>query len=246
MPQITESEYRTQTFYALHAFAWCFPIITFLVFSIVFLGRIFQIMLLSVIGPMLVVLLPFLFQKRILKFFTRKAVLNFSSQGFLIQEYSMQNDVFINNISIKWKDIKSYKIYFSESNKTYLTVYLKNNKNKSFSFIDEKNEDEAIREKSVFSILFSFINQYNSNKENDEKIALQPGFLTTKAGTLILYTIVFFVIIAIILHITLQTKTSIAALIMGISSLLGLIGKRASDKRFYKKVRKMEGEFSIE
>ena len=77
---------------------------------------------------------------------------------------------------INWDEIKSYQCNFSNSLTTDIVLFLKDNSKKRFVFLDEKNQDQAIEEKSVFSILHYYITQYNLKQSNNDTIFFKKSF----------------------------------------------------------------------
>ena len=106
---------------------------------------------------------------------------------------------------------------------------------KEFGFKDNKTEDESINSESIFSVFRTFVKQYNSDKELDDKIALNPGFLTTNAGTFFMLFEGILILFAAILVLFLHPK-SFPFLLMSIFIFIPLLVKRKQDKKFYEKM----------
>ncbi|MBS1524144.1 MAG: hypothetical protein JST19_00760 [Bacteroidetes bacterium] len=237
--------YSSQTYNAFKAFLYFVPFYITLLGTLLAGSLLLHKPLIAVIGWVLLNSVPFLFQKRFKRIFTRRVELEFDDESFSIKEYHLTDDVLIKQTDIAWRDIKSYKCYFSASSVTYLTIYLENGSNKSFSFKDGKDQDEAVSEKSAFSIFYYFVKQYNSNKEADQKIYITPGFLTTRPGLFLLCILGALVSVGIILHIILQPKSSLFS-VMGLFIVLGLVVKRKKDKDFYDKISQLQPRFPVD
>ena len=193
----------------------------------------------AVIGWVLACSVPFLFQKGYKRLFTRRVELEFDNQYFLIKEYTVKNDVLVKELTIAWTEIQSYKCSFSSSNVIYLVIYLRDGSTKSFSFKDEKNQEQAINEKSVFSIFNYYVGQYNLNKQSESEITLKPGFLTTKSGAFVLYGLAILAVVGIVIHFALAPKTFMLSF-MSFFIIMGLLVKRKTDKTLYNKISQLE------
>jgi len=231
--------YASQTYNVIKAFLYGFPAFIILVALVIVIGRYIHSEAFVAVGWVSVCSLPFLVQKRYKKLFTRNITLAFDNQGFSISEYTLDGNLLVNDKSINWADMKGYKCYISASNVTYMVIYLQNGSKKSFSFKDEKDQDQAINEKSIFSIVHYFVKQYNSDKEPNAKICIKPPFLVTKSGVFLLYALFALTLLAITLHFIMQPKTSIFSF-MGLFIVLGLMVKRKKDKEFYGKISQLE------
>lgn len=186
----------------------------------------------AVVGWVALCTIPFLFKKKFQKLFTRNTFLEFDYDKFHVQE--LKDGVLKREDFILWSDIKSYKCYFSESNKTFLTVYLKNSKKHGYIFCDNKNQEQAISEKSVFSMFYFYISNYNETQTNGI-ITIRPTFFSTKQGTIVLWIITIIAIIAIIKHII--SHTPIYQLLMPLAILAGLFLKREGDKKIAENIK---------
>ncbi len=231
--------YNSQTYNAIKASLYALPTLVVLVVLVMVIARYIHSEAFAVIGWVLACSVPFLFQKGYKKLFTRRVELEFDKQDFLIKEYTIKNDVLVKELTIAWAEIQSYKCSFSSSNVIYLVIYLKDGSSRSFSFKDEKSQEQAINEKSVFSIFNYYVRQYNSDKQPEDKITLRPGFLTTKSGTFVLYSLTILAVVGIIIHFVLAPKTFMLSF-MSFFVIMGLLVKRKTDKTLYNKISELE------
>ncbi len=231
--------YSSQTYNAGKAFLYAAPVYILLIGAVIEIGVYLHRPLIAVAGWVIISSVPFLFQKRFKYIFTRRLELEFDDQAFSIKEYKITDNTFIKEITINWADVKSYKCYFSTSDVTYLVIYLRNGSSKSFSFKDEKSQEQAISEKSVFSILYYFIKQYNLGKQPEEEISFKPAFLTTRLGAFVLSSVIILAIAGIIIHIILQPKNSMFSFV-SLFIILGLVLKRKTDIAFNNKMSHLE------
>lgn len=234
-----KNEYCSQIYKPIQAFIYCFICWLFIMAFFAFLALKLKINALFPIGFICTGIVPFLFQKRIKDLFTKRAIISFDNESFSITTYSLNNEEEVKKIIFKWDELKSYKFYFTPRKLTYMDIYLKNGTPKEFGFKDNKTEEESINGESIYSIFRSFVNQYNSDKEANEKIDFSPGFLTTGKGLFILCCLGTLIIVDIILHIT-KYDTHIGFLIIGAAMLLGLIAKRKQQKAFYEKMSNLK------
>jgi Flp pilus assembly protein TadB len=184
-------------------------------------------------------ILPFIFQKKIKRYFTRDAFLEFDDSSFSITLKKVNKEATIKVLKYNWDDIKAYKFYFTPSKLTYLDIYFKKSRWKEFGFKDDKTEEESMNSESVFSVFRSFVKRYNSTNELNGKIILKPGFLTTNVAGLFIIIVVGFIILASILVIFKNPK-SFPFLLMGIFIFIPLLVKRSQDKKNYEKVSKLD------
>lgn len=231
--------YKSKTYNVWRAFLFGILIFVLVVISIIIVGRLIDNFLFVLLGWIGICTVPFLFQKQYKNIFTRKVSLEFDNKCFLVNEYRQDDDVLLKQISVNWSDIKSYKCYFTQSNITYVVMYLRNGSSNTFSFSDEKNQEEAIESKSVFSIFHYFITQYNLDKKKDEMITFRPGFFTTKLGGIVLLSLTSIIILFIIIHFIVDSKTAKFSF-MSVFILLGLLAKREGDKKFYNKINQLD------
>ncbi len=231
--------YSSKTYKVIKAFLYGFSIYVCCTGILIFISFKMDTPLIGVIGWILMSTIPFLFQRRFKEFFSVKVDLTFDTLIFSVKEYNLNDKTFIKEESINWSDIESYKCYFTQSNITYIVIYLRNGLTKTFSFSDEKNQEEAIGNKSVFSIFHYFISQYNLGKQKDEMITFKPGFFTTKLGGVVLLSLTSLSVFVIILHFIVDSKTAKFSF-MSVFILLGLLVKREGDKKFYNKISQLE------
>jgi positive regulator of sigma E activity len=231
--------YNSQTYNTAKAFLYALPALVVLVALVMVIARFIHSEAFAVIGWVLACSVPFLFQKAYKRLFTRRVELEFDKQNFLIKEYTSKNDDLVKELTIAWAEIQSYKCSFSSSNIVYLVIYLKDGSSKSFSFKDEKSQEQALNEKSVFSIFNYYVSQYNLDKQPECEITFEPGFLTTKSGALVLYSLTILAVIGIVIHFVLAPKTFMLSF-MSFFIIMGLLVKRKTDKNFYNKINQLE------
>lgn len=231
--------YKSLTYNAVRAFLFGFPVFILLTLSVIGLAKYLQSFAVALTGWVTLCLVPFIFQKQCRNLFTRRVDLVFDNQMFFLKEYTLKTGELVKDLAIAWGDIKSYKFYFSQSNVTYLVIYLRNGSTEHLSFNDEKNQQQALKEKSIFSIFFYFVKQYNLAKQSEQQIFYEPGFWTSTAGKFTLIGLSFLSIVAIIFHIIFHPETSIFSF-MGIFMTLWFVIKRKTDKEFYNKITQLE------
>lgn len=229
-----KQEYQTQIYYSFNAFAaWLLiiivPLAIFVCLAVAIKSPIF-----GVIGLILVFIMPFFFQSNIKRRFTKSAFLEFDENVFSIQISDLDNKTIERTTSYRWSEIKAYKFYFTPSKLTYLDIYLRDGKCSEFGFKDNKTQGESIRadDLNIFNVFRSFIKKYNSNKMDDEKIILRPGFLTTRKGTFIMFLLGALILTGLLILIFANPSSS-PFLFIGIFIFIPLLVKRKSDKNLY-------------
>ena len=234
-----KKEYKSQIYNTLKAFLYSFPLFISGFVLLIFISVQLKSDLLIIFGSICLFISPFIFQKNIRNIFTRKVLLEFDEQAFIVTEFPLKKDTIITKSIFNWADIKSYKVDFTKLNYTNLTIYLKDGSNKTFGFKDKNTFEEALKEEGVFNIFYSYVKQYNADKEINKKITLTPVFFTTRSGSFILFSVVGLAIFAVCFHIYKAPKSSPFTLLMGVSIILGLLGKRKQDKDNYNRINNL-------
>jgi hypothetical protein len=145
------------------------------------------------------------------------------------------------SISFKWEDLKSYKIYFSVRNLTYLDLFFRGGGFKEFVFKEGKTLEESLNSEvpSLLQGFRSYIKEYNRQVEKESKISLSPGLLTTKMGTIWLIIIGVLVMVAMVLMLVVK-RSSAGFLLIGLGAYLPLLVKRQRDLALYKKMSELD------
>lgn len=238
--QYLEKTYNTQRYLSGKATLWAFATFIFLSSLLIFLAVIFKTGGSFVfIGFAFLCITPFMFLQRFRKIFTRNVVVEFNSQSFLIKEYGLERGDLMNEFNCRWDDIKYYKCTFSGNKYTSLSIYLKDGVNKNYVFKDNKAENEAIQEESIFSIFYSYISRYNTDKTFNERIFLSPSFLATRLGAICIILLAILGVAAIIFQFSLTGKFLPLSSLMGFSMLLQLIMRRGNYKKTYNNIMKL-------
>jgi len=230
--------YNSQTYNVLKALLYALPIYILLTGIIILIFRQLHMPAFGVVIWIIISSVPFIFQKRFQEAFTRNIELTFDDKSFLIQEYAIKSGSLIKEVAITWAEIESFKCSFS-SEVTYITIRLRNGSTNNLSFKEEKTQEQMINEKSVFSIFYYYVRQYNSDKPQEDAITLKPGFLTTKPGAFVLYSLVILAIVGIVIHFVLAPKTFMLSF-MSFFIIIGLLVKRKTDKDLYNKINELE------
>lgn len=229
--------YNTDEYKANIGFIYLWISLILIIFFSIFIGRQLNISAFIAI-PWIISLfiLPFVFEKSIKQLFTKSVQLEFNDSSFSISKYSSKNKLLSYKENINWVDIKSYKFYFTSSKNTILTLYLKNGKTKRWVFKDNRSYEEASKEESLFSICYSYIKKFNTNKNVNEKIELNRGFLNSKIGSIIIYSEIIVIVVAFVFHVMIQPKSSFLTMLMGISLVIQLFVKRKHELELYNKI----------
>lgn len=230
--------YTSKSYNMGKAFLYAFPIYISLTLLVIYIGKLLMMPKFGVVAWIILTIIPFLFQKKFKRSFTRKTILDFNPDAFKVAEYDLQNEELRNESIYEWDKIKAYNCYFSASSVTFITLYLRDGSSKNLSFND-KDQKTAIMEESVFSLFYSFITEYNLNKDTDNKIVFRPGFFTTNAGLTLIVSLLIVAIILIIIHFIFHPKSAMMSL-AGLFIILGLFGKRKKDLMFKDRLANLE------
>ncbi|WP_198170104.1 hypothetical protein [Mucilaginibacter arboris] len=183
-----------------------------------------------------------MFLQRFRKIFTRNVIVEFNSQSFLIKEYALKRGDLMHEFNCRWDDIKYYKCTFSSNKYTSISIYLKDGVNKNYVFKDNKAENEAIQEESIFSIFYSYISRYNTDKTFNERIFLSPSFLVTRLGTICIILLAILGIASVLFQFLYAGKLLPLSSLMGFSMLLQLIIRRGNYKKTYNNIMKLDND----
>lgn len=239
-----ETNYKTSVYHVISASIMLFAILVTMIAILIGLGVVTKSPVLGGIGVVIVCLSPLLYQKKFKRRFTKDVDMAFDSNGFYFKFYNLESKGKVELLNYNWDDIDSYKFYFTPSKFTGLDIYCRNGKNKRFIFLDNKTQEESIKQKSIFSIFRFYIKDYNLSKTKEGKIIIRPGFLTTKVGTLVIWCCGILIIASIILHIS-KFNASIPFLIIGICSFFPLLLKRRQDKKMYEQMSNLDDEIKL-
>lgn len=235
-----QKNYTCLLYNVLKISIFLFPIYIVATFLLVFIGR--YLKLPAGVGVFLIIIfwiLPFFFEKRIKLKFTKSVLLEFNMDYFSFSTSKINSEKIIKTMYFKWDELKSYKFYFTPSKVTYLDLYFKKGSFKEFAFKDDKNQEESIRDESVFSIFYSFVKAYNLNKSEEEKIRFVPGLFARKTGVIILYILALLTLTDIILHI-LSYNSNYGFIVFGSIFFLTVLAKRSQQKKFYEQMIKLD------
>lgn len=205
---------------------------------LIYLGRTYDSKMFGFWLPMLVVVLPFCFSGVIkTKFMERKAVLDFDDTTFSIALFPLDSDTALSQQSFLWLEIDGFRFYFDTKTNTCLTLYLKDERRRTFIFKDNKTFDEAIIQNSVFSNFYFCVKTLS---QNGQKIKVRPGLLATKTGKMIMSGEIGLIIFAIILHLITHGFSQSYYLIFPIAIIIPQVLIGAKNKAVYDKMLQLE------
>jgi hypothetical protein len=220
------------------AFACCFLILVAILALVMWLAILAHAVTLLIVGVVISFILPLVFMKNIRSFFTRDATLIFEEEKVTISIMAPDDDELFKKLEFKWENIRSYKFYFTPGKLCYLDIYFRKGRFREFGFIEDKTEAEAIKEESVFSIFRSCVLQHNSDKSENNKIKLSPGFLTTPTGTILMILAAVLSIMVAITY-TVQHHRFNPFFMIGVCAFLPLVGKRQQDLNLFKRMKNL-------
>lgn len=129
--------------------------------------------------------------------FTYDTSIQFDKEGMKLTEFGKDGETIRKEEAINWQDLAGYRFYFGRKGVIQLFLYFRNGKSRTLFFNDEQSEAEAMKERSLFSILYAFITSYNADKDPTQQIIMKGGILKETKGKVMLTLMVFAAIAAI-------------------------------------------------
>lgn len=228
--------YETQTYYPLKGFIFVLFYYIIGTAFIIIVARPGHNVTLGAIGWIALMISPILFKKNIQIYLVNRAVISVDNLHFHLTEYGSNDDELKNDLVINWKDIKSYNFSISPDKITTLTINLNTGKRKSFSFKDDKDQDIALKDRSVFSVFYFFAYQYGKENQSGHKIYFKPGFLTTKAGHILICSLFALTIAEIVFHFLVAPDTTFFSVIAAFTFDFIILNTLLKDKKFNKTI----------
>ena len=204
-----------------------------------FLGVILKTPIIGCVGWVIICILPFVFEKRIKNWFTKKYLLEFNNSSFCFSELDKKNDIYTNKITINWNELKSY-IFNIDGVNTVLTVYFKESKAKGYCFKEYKTYNDSIKGDSIFNTFYTHVKEYNSDKDSNNKIVYSMGFINSRLGSIIIFTTLFIFIVGFIFHLIIHPQSSILTLLLGAAPIINLFVRRTQYRKMYEEISKLE------
>jgi hypothetical protein len=186
-----------------------------------------------------VCIFPIVYEKRLKKLFSQKVDVRFSDSGIKIVSYSRYDESVSGEEQIGWNEMQSYRFSFTAQKDTVLSLGIREGGRKRWNFRENKTITEAIGSESIFNAFRAGVSQYNSEKEEHERIELVPGFWNSKAGTTLLYTELVVLVIGFIIHLTAHPNSSVFTLLTGLSVLTRLFIQRKQEKKLFDRINKL-------
>ncbi|MBN1463937.1 MAG: hypothetical protein JXQ69_04695 [Paludibacteraceae bacterium] len=181
-----------------------------------------------------IVIIPLLFIKKVNRLFTNPVLINLNNSSVTINIFHKSGEI-KKQYNYKWTEIRSYRISFRDDKYTELKIYKTNGKSKNWVLIEHKTLEEAIKTESILKTFNSFVKDINEKTVN-ENIYWNIGFLNSKTGIIVLYSLTIFFLIEIAIHIILSPESSYASLIVAISFIIQLWIQRNNEKKLDKEI----------
>ena len=184
----------------------------------------------------IVVILPLLFIKPIMKKFTRRINIKLQKNFFSVaiikndNEDKMYEDYPLNQIS-------TYNIQFPTRKFSAIKLNLKKGKSLEYSFFKEKQFVEQTDTEELLKSFQAMIKNYNNMVSTKEQILFVPSFIASFYGLISIVVMVALLSAAILIHILYQVKTLPITLFFGFTLIIQLMLKRKSDLDYYNKMR---------
>ncbi len=229
--------YKDPTLMAILMIAGFGIFITFIIWACKNIGS-NQLALMICFGTIILFLVVLIILKPTL---LKNAIINYNANGIGIKLYEKDSNNLYWEYFFLWQDMIAYRFYFDTKLNTCITLYLKNKKKQTFIFKDNKTYEQAISENSVLSNFYSFVSEFNKEKENG-KILPKQNFLATNRGYyLIWFEVVLMILALIILLVT--KRLSYAFYIFGTALLLiPQIFNRQRNKEMFEKMSSLKND----
>ncbi len=187
------------------------------------------------VGIFIFLVLPFIFKNKFRNIFSKKASLLFEESRLTIELFDFKTEDSLIKENIKYSDIKSFRgINSSKDDSAFIKLFLKNGDSVNYTFL---NQGKASNETDVIENLFTFINLYNANLKQEEKIVLIPNFFATSRGRGFIIALAILLAIAIALQFLFIPKAIPISLFSGFIFFLIIIAQSKIDNAQIKKLK---------
>ncbi len=178
------------------------------------------------IGMILVlafILIPFVFNKSIKKYFSKTIKISFKNEGIVIEIFDFETDNLEKSTCFNYSEIRHCTLNAKQDNYSIMTLILRNKKNVTYTFYDE--EDRM----NTSEVFYKKLLAHSSKQQDEKKITLKPNILATKRGASWLKGAVLIMVVLIIVQIIYSPKTIPYSLLITILLLLRLFLRRKEE-----------------
>jgi hypothetical protein len=176
----------------------------------------------TAIAYIFLVVLPFVYERRLKRMFSQPVLLTFDDSGLHIDLADQQGKPIKQVKYVAWQGLRAYSIDFPANKYTYLYLYPRSGRVRLYIFNEQLTFEEALNRDSILRYLIRFTREYNATQNELEKIDLSPGFLNTTAGAVFLNAFGTLIVISILLHIILRPGSSVISVVVGLLTLVQL------------------------
>lgn len=182
---------------------------------------------------LILMIFPIFFLRVLLKLYTKKAIIEFYLDRFIIKIFNRSKSDFEREINLR--DIISYSIQFPAENISDIKFKFKNGMSQYYSFTSKK-DDKDIESEELINSFHLLIRNYNQQILGHNEIIFLPSFYASKKGLAIIILLSIFLILAIILVSLLKGVSSLPfTFIFTILIILQLVIKRNKELNYYRK-----------
>jgi hypothetical protein len=182
---------------------------------------------------LILLLLPLIFIKSLIKKFTHKVEFEMNSKAIICKFLSSQSET--DNRVLILRDIISYSIQLPNEKFNSIKFNLQNNQKIEFSFFNKRDNEEN-NGFEIISTLHSFINEFNNQNNEFEKILLIPSFYASKKGFLIIGTFAILLIASIVIISFFLEKILPVTFVFSSILLIQILIRRKKEKDFFEKL----------
>lgn len=147
-----------------------------LLFIAVFIGIKFNLPSISTLSIVVTVVVVFLLDKKIKRYFTKKAKVYFCDAYFLIELSNINTDAFLRKDTINYKEVQCFTAIDKKGDKAVLKLYLKNGQTLAYNFTHQKYKDKQ----NIVTVFFQYIKAYNLSGP-ESVITIKQGFFTSSS-----------------------------------------------------------------
>lgn len=177
----------------------------------------------------------FIFVKIIMKYFTRKAIINLDTTKISFNIFKLKDEIEESFLDYSLFNIQSYNIKFPTNRFACLTLNLNSGNKKEFSFLRRPfNDSQSDTDTVIESIHLSF-KQFNIVHKETKTIEFEPSFYASRKGliTIVVLCMLLIIPIALAIHLNKNLPLTFLASILIIGQL---VSRRMADLNFYKKM----------
>jgi hypothetical protein len=194
-----------------------------------------RIISIAVAGFIIFWICPFIFQKRFRKPFSRRMDVLFGNEFISLNLYDNKSGLVNKEQIIKYDQINAFRIIdSSKDDSSFLKFSFRNGESVTYTFIGQSAFNSS---QNVSENLFEYINKYNANKNELDKIAILPNLFATKLGRNLIYLLTGLLVFVVIWQLSVNPKTIPISLFGGLILYIIIFAQRKKDVELMQKLK---------